>query len=201
MNPEQFEYYTQRPLGNLTGFVAQPIVLTEIAFDGHGFSGKFPDDLTECLNIVFKVNCKCGNHKHLLIAESDGDEIYYHNGFLGADRFYLRCSSCGKQTLLFDPLLHGCNAEIFKPEESAKTGEDLYPTNIVGVAQTGEYSCQDCGNQHLEVFARFEYPGDSFEDPAHTGRTQEFFSWFTPHRIWIMFTFSSEIYLRTRDSS
>lgn len=48
-----------------------------------------------------------------------------------------------------------------------------------GALETVFCECAHCKGHTLEVYARFEYPDDLFDDPFFAGQEQEFFSWFT----------------------
>lgn len=107
---QQIAHYHQHPASCLNQFDAQPVPLTGIAFEGHGFSGRYPDDLLENPNVVFEIKCSCGGNTHKLLAESTTGEISYYKSVVIADRYFLKCVSCGNQSLLFDPSQNGYNA-------------------------------------------------------------------------------------------
>jgi hypothetical protein len=179
---QQIDYYNHHPAGCLNEFIVQPTSLANIKFDGHGFSGRYPDGLVENPNIVFSVKCKCGSEKHIIVAVSSTEDIFFYENIVIADRYYLKCVTCGKQSLLFDPMLHGYNAETGLMEEL--TGEEQYSPDeslSTSLLQIGnlECECQNCKGHALEVFARFEYSGDLFDDIDYANKEEAFFSWFT----------------------
>jgi Zn finger protein HypA/HybF involved in hydrogenase expression len=179
---QQVDYFNQHPAHCLSEFAVQPDSLADIEFDGHGFSGRCPDGLVENPNIVFRVKCRCGGAQHIIVAESAASEISYYQSLVLADRYYLKCATCGKQPLLFNPALHGYNAELMQMEgvtdddAGASNGTE---SNRPSTTANAECGCTNCGSHNLEVFTRFEYPSDLFEDAAFADREQEFFSWFT----------------------
>lgn len=176
-NRQQFAYYTQHPPKNLAEFAAQPTSLAQVVFDGHGYFGLYPHGLRECLNIIFKISCKCGSELHTLIVQSRETEIYHNNDLLIGEFYSLRCISCGKQTLLFDPIAHGYNAEIAVMDGYAS--ELVRLTTSDSPVSSENYKCLSCGEGEVAIFARFEYSANRIEDPEFADRPQDFFSWLT----------------------
>jgi hypothetical protein len=97
-----------------------------------------------------------------------------------AERYYLKCASCDSQHLFFDSLLHGYNPEVSQIE-GWDYDDDLenQQSSHEGSKERINCQCSSCEDKTFEVFARFEYPSDLFDDSAFAGREQEFFSWFT----------------------
>jgi hypothetical protein len=58
---------------------------------------------------------------------------------------------------------------------------DISLQQPVGEANPSVYECPECGRQPLDVFARFEYPYELFDQdfPEFAGRKQDLFSWFS----------------------
>jgi hypothetical protein len=176
----QIEYYKKNPPKSLAEFVSQPTSIQDIEFDGHGFTGKYPDGLIENPNIIFWLSCNCGNKTFFIIAESKSEEIWFHKNLVIAERYYLKCTSCDTQHLFFDSWLHGYNPEVDRIE-GWRNAENLdnKDSKNEGMGERINCKCSNCKNETFEIFARFEYPGDLFEDSTFAGREQEFFSWFT----------------------
>jgi hypothetical protein len=174
---QQLEYYYQHPPKNLAEFLSLPASLTQIVFDGHGSSGMYPNGLRERLNIVFKIKCKCGGNLYSLVAQSAETEIWHYQDLLVAEFYSLRCVNCGKQALLFDPSLHGYDAETSSLEGFVNEGLSLPKSNAAQLSE--DYKCPSCGNYESIIFTRFEYSSDRINDPVFASKLQEFFSWFT----------------------
>jgi hypothetical protein len=174
----QTTYYQEHPPACIADFLALPAWLDNIDFDGHGYSGSYPDGLVLNPNIVFAIKCQCGGGVHSIVAESQQEEIWYYKNLVIAERYSLECSSCHSQHLLFDKFLHGYNAEGSKVE-------GLSLSEIVETSQSPRKNekitckCSTCKRSTFEVFTRFEYPPDLFDEPSFEGKEQEFFSWFT----------------------
>ncbi len=175
---DQSSYYQVHAPKCVAHFVAQAARLDHMEFDGHGFSGRYPDELAANPNIVFALKCLCGSSRHRIVAASEGQEIWRYKNLVIAERYFLECESCHSRRLLFDRFLHGYDAESSQMEgvnlrEFIETNQPPH-RNIEVVCE-----CPNCRNTTFEVFTRFEYPSDLFEEPLFEGREQEFFSWFT----------------------
>lgn len=175
---DQTAYYQEHPPKCIADFLLQPIWLDNIEFDGHGVSGRFPDGLLANPDVIFAVKCKCGAGIHNITASSELEEIWRYKNQVIAERYFLECGSCRSRHLLFDKYLHGYNAETSQME-----GLDL--REIVGADQSPRqleemtYHCSSCRNTAFEIFTRFEYPSDLFDEPLFAGNEHELFSWFT----------------------
>ena len=179
LKPEdQTAYYREHPPKCVADFLSQPEWLDDINYDGHGFSGIYPDGLVANPNIVFAIKCQCGGGVHSIVAESEQEEIWYYKNLVIAEKYFLECSSCHSRHLFFAPSLHGYNAEISRME-------GLSLSEIVESNQSSRKDekitceCSNCKNTTFEVFARFEYSADLFDEPDFEGKEQELFSWFT----------------------
>jgi len=179
MKPEkQTAYYQEHPPKCVAAFRVESAFLDHPEFSGHGFSGVYPDSLVINLNIVFAIMCQCSNSTHGIVAESEYQEIWQYKHLVVAERYFLECSSCHSRHLLFDRFLHGYDAET-----SRLQGLSLH--EIIGwdgslpVKNIVTCQCSHCHKRAFEVFTRFEYPSDLFDEPLFQGREQEFFSWFT----------------------
>jgi hypothetical protein len=174
----QIAYYQKHPPKCVAAFVAQPDWLENVQYDGHGASGRYPDDLVASPNIVFAIKCQCGSSTHHIIAVSEHEEIWRHKDLVIAEKYFLECSSCQSQHLLFDPALHGYNPETFLMEglSLSDARESNQPS---GKREETTCECSTCKNSTFEVFARFEYSADLFDEPEFAGKEQELFSWFT----------------------
>jgi hypothetical protein len=179
IKPEnQTTYYQMHPPKCISGFLSQPEWLDNIDYDGHGFTGIYPDGLVANPNIVFAIKCKCGGSLHSIVAESNQDEIWYYKNLVIAEKYFSECDSCHSRHLFFDPSLHGYNAETFQMV-GLSLSEHVESTHFSHKGETIKCECSNCKNTSFEVFARFEYPTDLFDEPSFEGKEQELFSWFT----------------------
>lgn len=174
---EQVGYFRGHPPECLAGFRSRSIELPGFVFGGHG-SGLSVEDYEKCrklfhapklVNPIFALSCGCGA------------ETFRIHGYLGAN------PDLGGDVMLLGPLVLGCT--------SCRTMTDLMDTAAYGFdARMGHgspypcsegdravYACPDCGEEALEVFARFEFPDYLFDGslPKFIGREEELFSWFT----------------------
>ena len=179
MKPEDpTAFYEEHPPNCIAAFQAHPDWLDNIDYDGHGFTGRYPDGLVANPNIVFAIRCRCGGSLHSIIAESSQEDIWYHQNLVIAERYFLECNSCHWRHLFFDRFLHGYDAEVFQMDG---VSFDEYMGGTQPRNQNNQITCRcsNCKNTSFETFARFEYPGDLFDEPLFKGKEQEFFSWFT----------------------
>jgi hypothetical protein len=85
-----------------------------------------------------------------------------------------QCTSCGTDETVFDTEKHGYDA--------VACSMSSYP---IGPAQEGASlhtcSCRNCGSDIFKLAARFEYPGDLFEEDfvEFRGREPDLFTWFS----------------------
>ena len=151
-------YYRSHPPRCIAGFKAQPVELPGVAFDGHG----------EEFNPVFTLLCTCGHGKHFVLGHYWRNPDW-HNALLFVGPFAIRCGACGKVTELFDSAIHGWDGELG------------HSASYRGEGERAEFSCDRCGLQQVQVFARFEYPGDLLGpgNEEFRGREQDLFSWFS----------------------
>ena len=179
MKPEnQTAYYQAHPPKCIADFAAQPEWLDQVEYDGHGFSGRYPDGLVANLNIVFAIKCQCGNATYRIIAESRQEEIRYYKKLVIAEKYFLECSACHSRHLFFDPWLYGYNAETFNIE-GISFRDETESSSTSGTHENVTCECPSGKNTTLEVFARFEYSADLFDEPEFAGKEQDLFSWFT----------------------
>ena len=179
---QQIEYFNEHPASCLSQFTTRPIYLEGINFNGHGSSGIYPNGLAENPNIIFSINCSCECNQQLITAESTSGEIIYYEDLIIAERYYLKCVTCSRNTLLFNRFLNGYDAEATKLEGFADDEYQISEKIISEDEQSDtfvECKCIACGNSRLEVFTRFEYPNDLFEDAIFSNSEHNFFSWFT----------------------
>ena len=174
----QTAYYQEHPPKCIIDFLVQATQLDNVEFDGHGSSGIYPVGLVENPNTIFVIRCQCGSGIHRIAAESEYQEIWQYKNLVVAERYFLTCKACGSRLLLFDRYIHGYDAEDSKmeglnPKDFIDADQSLYNDEKVIC------SCSSCKNTTFEVFVRFEYPSDLFDEPLFEGREQEFFSWFT----------------------
>lgn len=88
VSPEnQVIYYKEHPPKCIADFIAQPDWLDNIEYDGHGFTGIYPNGLVANPNILFAIKCKCGNGSHHIIAESEQEEIWRHHDLVVAEKY------------------------------------------------------------------------------------------------------------------
>jgi hypothetical protein len=163
----QRAFYQSNPPRCLAGFEARPAELSAYRFDGHG----------EVLNSYWAVACPCGGDKFSIHGYS------YISGAKDCDEYtvflspiQLECAACGRAALLFDGSIHG-----YDPEIDAACAPLYDPADNGAVKAL--YRCEDglCLNDSFAVFARFEYPGDLFDESfaAFKGREKDLFTWFT----------------------
>jgi len=174
----QTTYFKEHPPKCLLDFASQSDWLDNTDYDGHGFSGVYPNGLVTKLNIVFAVNCKCGNSLHSIVAESEQEEIWRYKDLVIAEKYFLECSSCRSRQLLFDPTLHGYNA-VTSQMEGWSLSENVEGDSPSRKGEKLICECPSCHNTEFEVFARFEYSADLFDAPSFEGKEQDLFSWFT----------------------
>ena len=175
---DQIAYYKEHPPKCVDSFLTKPTWLDHIQFDGHGSSGRYPDDLTPNLNIVFAITCQCGASNHSVVAEFDHYDIKHYENPVFAVKYHLECSSCYSRYLFFEPSLHGYNAETFWMEGLSLS--DYIEQNVSSSKKEKiTCECSNCKNSSFEVFARFEYAADLFDEPSFEGKEQDMFSWFT----------------------
>jgi hypothetical protein len=163
-----------RPPRCLAGFVATPVTISGIVFDGHASSSALNSapgpgvtiEGSEHFGIAFALTCLCGGRCH---------EIYgyrwanpdYRNQIVFLSPIALQCEACGSRTDLFDSDVHGYDAEQGVVTNARAKGDPATAT------------CLRCGQSSLEAIVRFEYSDGLFEmDDNVAGREQEFFSWF-----------------------
>lgn len=175
---EQILYFRQHPPTNLKELTLQPISFTDISFDGHGFSGKFPDGLVKNMDIVFKALCPCKGSTFTIQAASEHEEINYYQSLVIAEQYFFRCNSCGKQSLLFDPMQHGYNPEVSRLEEWRDEESELLVSKLE-VPEKVWCACTNCGENEMELIIRLEYHNDLIGYKAFARREEEFFSWFS----------------------
>jgi hypothetical protein len=63
--------------------------------------------------------------------------------------------------------------------EGLSLSDNVESTNSRRDNEIIKCECSNCKNTSFEVFARFEYPTDLFDEPLFEGKEQELFSWFT----------------------
>ena len=154
----QAEYFWNHPPRCISGFAVERAYLDDVTFDGHG----------EEINTVFRLNCRCGCGEFYFLGYYWRNPHYNVVVFVGP--LALRCKSCGKVTELIDTAIHGYD------------GEWGYKTsNVRREGERAEYRCDKCGSSSMEVFVRFEYPDDLFDDDfeGFRGREQDLFTWFS----------------------
>jgi hypothetical protein len=174
----QTAYYQGHPPKCIEAFTVEAAQLGNIGFDGHGSSGMYPDGVVENPNTVFAIRCQCGNSVCKIVGESEYQEIWRHENLVVAERYFLECGSCHSRHLLFDRYLHGYDAETSQLE-GLSLSEIIGSDQPLPIKEKVMCLCSDCNNTTFEVFTRFEYPSDLFDESLFQGREQEFFSWFT----------------------
>jgi len=174
----QTTYYQEHPPKCIAPFLAEPAQLDNTELGGHGFSGIYPDGLVANPNTFFAIKCQCGSGVHRIVAESKREEIRRYENLVIAERYFLECVSCHLRHLLFDRFLQGYDAEVAQMEGLNLNGivetDQSLSKNGVATCQ-----CSNCRSTAFEVFTRFEYPPDLFDESLFEGKEQEFFSWFT----------------------
>jgi hypothetical protein len=174
----QTAYYQAHPPKCIADFLVQPTRLDNIELDGHGSSGIYPDRLAENPNTVFAIRCQCGSSVHRIVAESEHLVIWRHENLVIAERYFLECGSCHVRHQCFDRFSHGYDAEA-SLVEGFSLKEFIEIKQSLRRNEKAMCECVNCKGTTFEVFMRFEYPSDLFDEPLFEGREQEFFSWFT----------------------
>ena len=155
---QQQEHYNTHPPRCLAAFIAESTHLPGVEFDGHG----------EELNTAFRLACSCGRREHRVLG------YYWHNPDFQVEVFLsplaLRCDACGTVEELIDTAIHGYDGEYAG-----------MPATMRGEGERSEYACAACGPQPFEIYVRFEYPDDLFEDEDEEirGREHDLFTWFS----------------------
>ena len=139
-----------------------PVELVGAVFDGHG----------EALNPVFQVRCKCGHDKGIIKGYFWVNPDNADNRVLFMSTISVTCAECGTTRELIDTDKHGHDVEI---GGFSCTGRSQ--------GTEGSYQCAKCGSENMEVFMRFEYSEELFDDDfvEARGREQDLFSWFSLH--------------------
>jgi hypothetical protein len=153
---DQGDYFRTHPPRCIAGFTATLVELPEVEFDGHG----------EPHNPVFALACRCGSRQL---------KVHGYRWVHDSGRVFLlsplaaECAACGQRTELFDAGTHGYDGELSHSGARRAEGEPVVD------------DCGACGEQVVEVFARFEYPTDLFGGgyPEFAGREQDLFTWFS----------------------
>ena len=174
----QIAYFQENPPKCIAAFLVESVRLDHLKFDGHGSSGSYPGGLVANSSIVFAIACQCGNRTHIIVAESEYQEIWQHENLVVAERFFLECSSCHSRHLLFDRYLHGYDAETSRLE-GMNLSEIIRSDQPLPVKEVVTCECSHYPDALFQVFTRFEYPSDLFDEPLFQGLEQELFSWFT----------------------
>jgi hypothetical protein len=156
----QAEYYETHPPRCIAGFAAESGDLADWQFDGHG---------SDHINTVFLLTCSCG---------SDGHFVFVHpwtnpddpSQMVLLSPIALQCAACKKLTELIDTAVHGYDAEL-----------GLGSTTMRGEGVREQLECGGCDLKKVfQVFVRFEYPDDLFDDfKDRQGRQQDLFTWFS----------------------
>ena len=156
------EYFENNPPRCLDGFDVMPVELVGAVFDGHG----------EALNPVFQVRCKCGYDKGILSGYFWVNPDYANDKELFISPITITCGECKRTQELIDTDKHGYDVEL---GSFSCTGR--------GLGRHGSYACPKCGQENMEIFVRFEYSEELFDDDfaEAKGREQDLFSWFSLH--------------------
>lgn len=173
---DQAEYYRTHLPRCIAGFSAVPADVPGWRYDGHASAGalqaKFPGVQIQGpahINAVFQLLCSCGSSRHRVTAyawsapDRPGE-------FLFLSPMSVQCSACGKSCELIDTDVHGYDAEL---------GNGSATRRAEGNRE--EVECGGCDlNKDMEVFVRFEYPDDLFDEfEDYAGRQQDLFTWFS----------------------
>jgi hypothetical protein len=154
----QAAYFETHPPKCIAAYIAEPTQLADVTFDGHG----------EQLNPTFAIGCQCGHRRFIVLGHytTNRDILIY------VSPLALRCESCHAITELLDTDVHGYDAEL---------GHGATTIRVEGEFE--EFKCDQCGPIPMEIYTRFEYPDDLFDDdmPECRGREQELFTWFSLH--------------------
>lgn len=174
---DQAEYFRNHPPRCIAGFKVQSTALSEARFDGHSSKsqldfdvpGEVTIDAPEHLNTVFSLSCNCGGSQHYIHGYRWTNPDF-HDAIVFLSPLVLECSACGKMTDLLDTDVHGYDGELGHGTATARA-----------LGHRVVFECPDCGRRPIQIFVRFEYPDDLFDDdfPEFQGRQQDLFTWFS----------------------
>lgn len=155
------KYFFSHPPRCLNGFQTAPADLPGRIFDGHG----------ETLNPIFQIKCSCGH------AQARIDGYKWANPDFGNEEVFLSpitytCDQCGCSQQIIDTDEHGYDAELDHGSCTAR-----------GMGVQDLFRCPECSNECIQVFIRFEYPDDLFDDDFEDFkcRQQDLFTWVSLH--------------------
>jgi hypothetical protein len=160
----------------IADFVARPIELPNVKFDGHARPSLYDANSTSAViegpdyvNPVYSLSCTCGGINHFIHCFRWRNPDY-HDQLVHLSPIDLRCAECDKKSLLFDSDVHGYDAELGHGSATVR-----------GEGDRVVFECPTCGRQPLEALVRFELGGDIFDDSfkQFAGRQQDLFSWFS----------------------
>lgn len=172
----QTEYLRNNPPRCISGFIAKPIELPGTQFDGHASSSQVKQESSkqpriearDYINPVFSLSCQCSNkrffvHCYRWVNPDNGNVVIL-------SPLVLECDVCRNKTDLLDTDVHGYESEL---------GYGSCTMRAQGNQVV--FECPTCGRQPLEVFARFEFSQDLFDEgfPKAVGLEKELFSWFS----------------------
>jgi hypothetical protein len=133
------------------------------------------DTLTESPNRFFSLTCACGEARFTVSGE------LHRNVLIDQDLVYgpvtAKCMICQRDSLLFDPRVHGYDVEI-----------DHFPGTWQASREPRDFECPNCKAAVFALTARFEYPAALLEAldlgldpgyPRNAGREHDLFTWFT----------------------
>jgi hypothetical protein len=134
------------------------------------------DTLCDWPNRFFALACPCGEALFSATGEMSLNTLIDQLLIYGP--LTIHCAACARSALVFDPRLHGLDAEI----------DHFPPTAIETPANRATFRCPTCRQTTFGLVARFEYPDNLLEalaagvdpgHPTHVGREQDLFTWFT----------------------
>ena len=155
------DFFKSNPPSCVDGFEKKYIDSLEIDFDGHG----------EEINPVFQLSCKCGSNTFSVYGHKwtnpDNGEIFYISPLSAT------CTECAKQNPIFDIQNNGYDAVL---------GHGTFGARGEGTPEI--FECHSCNESTtFELFARFEYPDDMFDEDFDDfrGKEKDLFTWFSLH--------------------
>jgi hypothetical protein len=136
-----------------------------VTLPGVNFDGR-----RSLINSVFALACSCVSGQRFIHGFSWINPDNFDTTSVFLSPMFLECTAYGKRTDLIDTDAHGYDAELGHILATAR-----------GRGDPSMYECPECGRQRSDVFARFEYPDELFEQdfPEFAGRKEDLFSWFS----------------------
>ncbi|MBN2526044.1 MAG: hypothetical protein JXR76_06590 [Deltaproteobacteria bacterium] len=166
MTVKNFDELKQVAPRCMSPFVAVPAV--PVPTEDAGDDGDLGDLGGDACLTGFELTCTCGHTSHVVqgyyLKHADTGELLFYGPIS------LKCTGCGKLSLLFDIAKHGYDAEC---------GHEVYEQRGAGTPQP--FECEGCGKTAFAVLCELEYPDDLFDPEIADlkGRAPELFTMVT----------------------